>query len=152
MIVHIEAKASDKPSQQMCSNISEAGSGVAGSVQDILGLAHGVNLTSASLLAHIVVFDEEVAVGVERAEVLVGLHELCVFVLQCALVGHELLTGLGQRTLGISHGLGIGRALALGVLHELFVIILGIFFLELHHLILLFHVVDEVVNHLDDAR
>merc|ERR1719238_207961 len=85
-------------------------------------------------------------------QVLLGLHKISLFVLEVALVGDKLLRGLGQSALGVGHGLGICRALVLGILHELLVVILGIFLLKFHDLIFLLHIVDQCVDHLDDSR
>merc|ERR1719231_566036 len=125
--------------------------GVVCAVQHVLCLAHGIDLASACLGAHVVVLEEPVALGVHLAEVLLGLHQLSVGVTESALVGHHLLVGLRQRSLGIAHGLAVIGTLGLGIAHELLVVALGVLLLELHHLILLLDVVDEGVDHGDHA-
>ena len=73
----------------MCSNISNVYSRVAGTVEDILGLAHGINLASASHFAHVVILEEEIAVGVDSSKVLVGLHDFNVLVGSAHLAMHN---------------------------------------------------------------
>merc|ERR1740130_186586 len=50
--------------------------GVVGAIEHCRGLAKGINLASTRFLAHVVVLDQEVALRVQRVNVLVGCCKL----------------------------------------------------------------------------
>merc|ERR1719443_345820 len=99
-------------------------------VEDILGLAHCIDLACASFLTCLVILEEPIAICVQIAQSLVSVHQISLLVLQCFLVIHQPFFSIGQSCFLVCHGLGIFRSLLRTVLHEFLIVTLGILLLQ----------------------
>merc|ERR1719188_220086 len=119
--------------------------------QDGLGLAKGINLIGASLLAHVEILQEPIALQVQSVDILVSCPQFLLGACQVGLLLLKSRLQFGKSTLLVSESLGILCTLVSRVLHEGLIVLLGILLSDLSLGHFLVQILDEEIHHRDDA-
>merc|ERR1719265_110706 len=122
-----------------------------GARQDCLRLGQGIDLTSAGVLADIVILEEPVAVLVETFNVIDSRQSLLHLGLPLLGLLHDVHLSLSLGAVLLGDGLGIRNTLLCCIPGELLVVTLCILLVELCLLHLLLQVSNKAVHHGNDT-